>query len=200
MGRWAKKSLKLVRNFGANSLIRVYGTFKGIPFADQIIGGDIADYMVTAKIKAEFPNQQVTNAALSTQSADVLSKRTRQERYWDIDQPTDEWKQQMMEMAEQHPAMINYGILGVLMEKAAMGDQAAAMAVQLMMAEQQGQQQGGGGEEEAGSKTANQLGTASATGERTPQEEGRSNPGQSTLESVERLANASPGLDGSIGV
>ncbi len=200
-GRWAKKSLKLVRNFGANSLIRVYGTFKGIPFADQIIGGDIADYMVTAKIKAEFPNQQVTNAALSTQSADVLSKRTRQERYWDIDQPTDEWKQQMMEMAEQHPAMINYGILGVLMEKAAMGDQAAAMAVQLMMAEQQGQQQGGGeGGEEAGSKTANQLGTASATGERTPQEEGRSNPGQSTLESVERLANASPGLDGSIGV
>ena len=201
-GRWAKKTLKLVRNFGSNSMMRVYGTFKGIPFADQIVGGDIADYMVSAKIKAEFPNQQVTNAALSTQSADVLSKRTRQERYWDIDQPSDEWKQSMMEMAEQHPAMVNYGILGVLQQKAAEGDEAAAMAVQLMMqpTQQEGPPQEGGGDEEAGSQTANQLGTASATGERTPQEEGRSNPGQSTLESVERLGTASPGLDGSIGV
>ena len=198
-GRWAKKSLKLVRNFASNSLMRVYGTFKGIEFADQIVGADIADYLVIAKIKAEFPNQQVTNAALSTQSADVLSKRTRQERYWDIDQPSDEWNQQMIELAEQTPAMINYGVLLELMEKAAMGDEAAGMAVQLMMNEQGGGQQGGGGEE-AGGATDNQLGTASATGERTPQEEGRSTPGASTLETVERLGNAAPRLDGTVGV
>ena len=195
-GRWAKKSLKLIRNFANNSLLRVYGTLKGIEFADQIIGYEIADYLVIAKIKAEFPNQQVTNAALSTQSADVLSKRTRQERYWDIDQPTDEWDQTMLELAEQHPAMVNYGIMTVLQKKAAMGDVAAGMALQLMMAEQGGQQQGGPPQEEAGARTDNQLGTASATGERTPQEEGRSNPGQSTLERVESLANAAPKLDG----
>ncbi|MEK0326631.1 MAG: hypothetical protein QQN63_13115, partial [Nitrosopumilus sp.] len=121
-GRWAQKSLKLIRNFATNSLLRVYGTFKGIEFADSIVGADIADYLVTARIKAEFPNQQVTNAALSTQSADVLSKRTRQERYWNIDQPGDEWNQQMIELAEQHPAMVNYGILIELQEKAALGD------------------------------------------------------------------------------
>ena len=178
--------------------MRVYGTLKGIEFADQIIGYDIADYLVIAKIKAEFPNQQVTNAALSTQSADVLSQRTRQERYWDIDQPTDEWNQKMLEMAEQHPAMVNYGILLVLQKKAAGGDQAAAMAVQLMMQEQGGQQGPPG--EEAGARTDNQLGTASATGERTPQEEGRSNPGASTLEQVESLSNAAPRLDGTVGV
>ncbi len=195
-GRWAKKSLKLIRNFANNSLLRVYGTLKGIEFADQIIGYEIADYLVIAKIKAEFPNQSVTNAALSTQSADVLSKRTRQERYWDIDQPTDEWDQTMLELAEQHPAMVNYGIMTVLQKKAAMGDVPAGMALQLMMAEQGGQQQGGAPQEEAGARTDNQLGTASATGERTPQEEGRSNPGQSTLERVESLANAAPKLDG----
>jgi hypothetical protein len=163
--KWGQKALKLTRNFAGNSLLRVYGELKGENFSDQFIGREIADFKVNAKIKAEFPNQAVTNAALSTQGADVLSQRTRMERYWDVDQPTDEWNQRMLEMAEQHPAMVNYGILLALGKKAAAGDQAAAMAVQLMMQ----QQQNGGRPEEGGAPGAtgaasNLLGTAGPTG------------------------------------
>jgi hypothetical protein len=81
--KWGQKVLKLTRNFAGASLLRVYGELKGENFADQFIGRSIADFKVNAKIKAEFPNQAVTNAALSTQGADVLSQRTRMERYWD---------------------------------------------------------------------------------------------------------------------
>ena len=196
--KWAHKALKLVRNFASNSMLRVYGTFKGKNFADQMIGREIADYKVTAKIKAEFPNQQVTNAALSTQSADTLSLRTRMERYWDVDQPGDEWQQRMMEMAEQHPSMVQYGILIELQKRAAMGDQAAMMVIQLMM-NQQGQNGGRPAEGGGGTAPGNALGTASATGARTPQEAGFPAPGQSTLDTVNRLSNQQPGLDGSIG-
>lgn len=196
-GKWASKILKLTRNFAGHSLLRVYGTFKGQDFADQFIGSEIADFRVTARIKAEFPNQQITNAALSTQAADVLSKRTRMERYWDVDQPADEWKRQMIEMAEQHPAMINYGILTELQKRAAQGDQAAMMVVELMMRqEQNGGRPGEGG---GGPAKGNQVGTASATGMRTPQEAGFPAAGQSALDAQNRLAGAAPGLDGTIG-
>jgi hypothetical protein len=178
--------------------LRVYGELKGENFSDQFIGREIADFKVNAKIKAEFPNQAVTNAALSTQGADVLSQRTRMERYWDVDQPTDEWNQRMLEMAEQHPAMVNYGILLALGKKAAAGDQAAAMAVQLMMQ----QQQNGGRPEEGGAPGAtgaasNLLGTAGPTGAPAPQTGapapqagGGVPPGQSTGENVSSQANA----------
>ena len=198
--KWAQKVLKLTRNFAGASLLRVYGELKGENFADQFIGRQIADFKVNAKIKAEFPNQAVTNAALSTQGADVLSQRTRMERYWDVDQPTDEWNQRMLEMAEQHPSMVNYGILLALQSKAAQGDQAAAMAVELMM-NPQGQQQGsedegGGGAPGAG---ANLLGTAGPTGEPPPQAGGGVPPGQSTEENVQGQSNAAPNLRGGVG-
>ena len=195
--KWASKILKLTRNFAGHSMLRVYGTFKGKDFADQFIGSDIADYRVSAKIKAEFPNQQVVNAALSTQGADVLSQRTRMERYWDIDQPSDEWQQRMVEMAEQHPAMVEYGIMVELQKRAAQGDEAAGMVIQKMMS----QTQNGGRPAEGGGGPAkgNQVGTASATGARTPQESGFPAPGTSTVDMVENMANAQPGLDGSIG-
>jgi hypothetical protein len=197
--KWAHKALKLVRNFAGHSMLRVYGTFKGENFADQMVGADIADYKVTAKIKAEFPNQQVVNAALSTQSADVLSLRTRAERYWDVDQPGDEWQQRMMEMAEQHPMMINYGIMAELQKRAGQGDQAAAMVVQMMM-NPQGAQNGGRPTEPGGPPAkGNMLGTASATGELPPQATGGPVPGDSVIEQAGALGTAAPGMDGSIG-
>jgi hypothetical protein len=189
--KWGQKVLKLTRNFAGASLLRVYGELKGENFADQFIGRSIADFKVNAKIKAEFPNQAVTNAALSTQGADVLSERTRMERYWDVDQPTDEWNQRMLEMAEQHPTMVQYGILLALQSKAAGGDQAAAMAIELMMNPQgqpgpEGDQSGPGPTGAA----ANQLGTAGPTGAPPPQAGGGVPPGQSTQENVEGQANA----------
>jgi len=189
--KWAQKVLKLTRNFAGASLLRVYGELKGENFADQFIGRSIADFKVNAKIKAEFPNQAVTNAALSTQGADVLSQRTRMERYWDVDQPTDEWNQRMLEMAEQHPTMVQYGILLALQAKAATGDQAAAMAIELMMNPQgqpgpEGDQSGPGPTGAA----ANQLGTAGPTGQPAPQATGGAKPGESTQSNVEDQSNA----------
>lgn len=195
-GRWGQKILKLTRNFAGESLLRVYGVFKGENFADQFVGSDIADYMIKAKIKAEFPNQQVTNAALSTQAADVMPIRMRLERYWDVDQPGDAWTQRMMEMAEQHPIMIEFGILEQLHKLAATGNVAAAQTIERMMNEQQ--QAGGRPEGTGGGPKPNLAGTRSTDGTPTPQEEGRESPGKATLDSVERLANAQPGLDGSI--
>lgn len=196
-GKWASKALKLVKNFAGNSRIRVYGTLKGESFADNFFGRDISEYKVMAKIKAEFPNQQMSNAALSTQAADVLSKRTRMERYWDIDQAADEWQQQMAEMAEQHPAMINYGILFQLQKRAAVGDQAAQMAIQLLMSQQQN---GGRPEEPGGPSGGNLLGSPSATGEVSPQAVGQPVAGQSPYDTLDRQAQAQPGMTGGLGV
>ncbi len=122
--------------------------------------------------------------------------RTRMERYWDVDQPGDEWNQRMMEMAEQHPMMIEFGVLNEMQKLAARGNIAAQMAIQKYMASQQ---QNGGRPEGGGEGPAPNLsGTRSTDGTPTPQEEGRDSPGQSTLDGVERLANAQPGLDGSV--
>lgn len=199
--RWGEKVLKLTRSFASNSLLRVYGVFKGENFADQFVGRDIADYKIRAKIKAEFPNQSVTNAALSTQSADTLSMRTRMERFWDIDQPGDEWTQRIMEMAEQHPMMIDFGIRTELLKLAKNGNVAAIQTLDAMNAQAEqakAQAQEGGRPTEGGGGGGQPTGTRSTDGTPTPQEEGRESPGQSTLDGVERLAQAQPGLDGSI--
>ena len=196
--RWGVKVLKLTKAFAGASLLRVYGVFKGENFADQFVGEDITDYQIHAKIKAEFPNQQVTNAALSTQGSDVLSNRTRMERYWDIDQPGDEWQQRMMEMAEQHPMMIEFGIREQLNKLAAAGNVSAVQVLAQMDAQAQQQQNGGRPEENQGRKAGQPTGVRSTDGTPTPQEEGRESPGQSTLDGIERLAQAQPSLDGSV--
>ena len=198
-GRWAQKVLKLTRNFAGQSLLRVYGVFKGENFSDMFVGSDIADYKVTGKIKAEFPNQQVTNAALSTQSADVMPIRMRLERYWDVDQPGDAWNQQMMEQAERHPMMIEFGIREQLNKLAAQGNIAAVQTLEAMNAQAQAQKQAGGRPEGSGAPPGPNLSnTRSTDGTPTPQETGGEIVGQSTADSVDRLANASPGLDGDI--
>ena len=200
--RWADKALQLTKVFAGESLLRVYGSFKGDNFADQFVGQDITDYKIQAKIKAEFPNQSVTNAALSTQSADTLSMRTRMERYWDIDQPGDEWNQRMMEMAEQNPMMIQFGIMEQLNKLAAKGNVAAQQTLQIMMQQLQSQQ-GGGGQggppgPEAGPPGPNLSGTRSTDGTPTSQETGGEVDGQSTADNLDNRANAQPGLDGTV--
>ncbi len=191
--KWAEKALRLVRSFASNSLIRVYGVLNGDNFSDQVIGAEIADYRVKAKIKAEFPNQQVVNAALSTQSADVLSFRTRAERFWDIDQPGDEWDQKMLERVERHPAMIEYGLILGFMKKAKLGDQAAIMVLEKM---QKGPIQES---PEQGVNPEQSQGGFGPTNEPPPQATGNPPPGQSEQEMAERRANASVNMRGGVG-
>jgi len=193
--RWAEKALKLVRSFASNSVMRVYGVLNGDDFSEQIIGAEIADYRVRAKIKAEFPNQQVVNAALSTQSADVLSVRTRAERFWDVDQPGDEWDQKMMERVERHPAMIEYGLILGFMKKAKLGDEAAQMVLKKM---QSSKLQSEGAPDDAVNPEQSQGGFG-PTNEPPPQASGQPPPGQSQQEMAERRANASPNMRGGVG-
>ena len=98
--------------------------------------------------------------------------------------------------------MIQFGIMEQLNKLAAKGNVAAQQTLQIMMQQLQAQQ-GGGGEggppgPAAGPPGDNLSGTRSTDGTPTPQEEGRDSPGQSTLDGVEKLASAQPGLDGSV--
>jgi hypothetical protein len=64
---WGRKVLRLTANFAANSVVRVYGRARGKDFVEQIIGGEVADYMVKAEIKPEFPNEKTRKHAMQTQ-------------------------------------------------------------------------------------------------------------------------------------
>lgn len=193
---WARKILRLVRNFAGGSLIRIGGTMKGEGFAEQFWGREIADYRVTAHLKGDFPNQRVQNAAMATQAKGTLSEYTIMERFWDIEQPDDEWERKIMEIAQRSPVMIQYGVLSVLMKRAMAGDTAAQMAIEMM------QQQPGRGRPpaEGGEPAPEQLtGTAGPTGQQPPQAAGGVPPGQSDLEQAQRAATAAPTMQGGIG-
>jgi len=187
---WARKMLRLTEKFGAGSLVRVYGSLKGEDFADQIVTDDFSKYLVRAKLKPKYPGDDVRNAAMGTQAKGTLSDWTIMERFWDIDQPDDENKRILRQMAERHPSVIEYQIRKNLMERAKMGDEAAVMTLMAME-----QSKGGNPNQAPGPpKPEQKTGTQSATGEATPQAEGREPPGQDINSAMNQMTGATPQL------
>ena len=187
---WARKMLRLTEKFATGSLVRVYGSLKGKDFADQIVTDEFSKYLVRGKLKPKYPGDDVRNAAMGSQARGMLSDWTIMERFWDIDQPDDENKRILRQMAERHPSVIEYHIRENLMEMAETGDEAAIMTLMAM------DQNKGGNPNQAPAppRAAGQTNTQSATGEATPQAEGREAPGQDIDSIMNRMVNQSPEL------
>jgi hypothetical protein len=198
---WGLKCLNLAKNFATNAAIRVYGKARKQDFADYVVGGEIGDYMVKCLIKPKFPNDEVRNHALATQAV-TLSERTKNERYYGIEQPDDERRQRLLEAAENHPAMQYYGMMNALIEKAETGDKAALMT--LMALQQQGGGMGGtslsgtGGRPKEPNNPAAPMGIAGPTGQEPPQAAGGAPPGQDFLDQFANQVGAAPNMAGGI--
>ena len=192
---WAKKVLKLTAIFAGDAAIRVSGRMRGRDFAEQVFSSDFGDYTIKARFKPEFPNDQVRNHAMGTQTAGVLSESTRMERYFNVDQPDEERKKRMQEAALNHPAMQQYAVITALLELAQDGDSGAALALQQLMAAGAGQ---GGPAGPGGPAPEAPLGLQSATGQPTAQAAGELPPGQGPEAELAAMSGREPGSLGGI--
>jgi len=192
--RWAKHVLELARIFATGAVIRISGTLKGKDFADQIITAEIADYLVKAEMRVKMPGEEVRKHAMATQASMWLSPDTIMQDYLDIDQPDDERKRQLRAMAQQDPMVMRYAQIMMLTEMAQQGDQAAAMALQMMQQESQGgtPTEETRGRPKEGRRPEQMRNVQGPTGEPTPQEQGRKPPGQNFEDIMRRLMGMAP--------
>lgn len=176
--RVAKKALHICEHFSAGRVMRVYGQMRGREFYDQVLTEGLSDYQVQVIVKPEFPNDRVRNHALASQVRGFLSEDTIMQRYLDIEQPGDEREKRLIEQMENHPLMIQRSIVRQLRLAAEGGDMDAAIVLEQMMA----QGQPGGSQQQPNPPNPEQpLGTASPTGQPTPQEQGGVPYGQEQL-------------------
>jgi hypothetical protein len=195
--RWAKKALRLCENFGAGRVIRVYGQQRGSEFYEQVFSEGLADYNVTVKIKPEFPNEKQRKHAMATQVMGILSNHTVMQEYLDIDQPGEEHKKRLLEIAQNNPVVQQYAVINLLREAAENGDSAAALTLQLLV---QGGPPGQPGPTSTAQRGPEQLtGLASPTGQPPPQALGGLPPGMSEMDQMSQMAGAAPQLLGGVG-
>jgi hypothetical protein len=189
-----------VKQFVApNTQIRVYGQMKGQTFTEQMKAEDLAGFMIRAEIKPEYPNEKVRNHAMAAQVKDTLSETTIMERYLDVDQPDDERKRRLQDIAVNHPMMQQFAIMRYLVEIAQTSKDkimraAATMTIQTMMGGGQPQQQVGPGQPQAPTRPGNALGTQSAGGGPTPQAAGAPPAGSSFQDILNNMVSAAPGM------
>ena len=187
---WAKKALRLMAKFGAGRVIRVYGQRKGSEFYEQVFSEGLADYNVLCQIKPEFPNEAQRKHAMATQVKGILSEHTIMQEYLNIDQPGEERKKRLLEMAQLNPAAQQYAMIALLKEGAESGDGAAALALQLIM------RQGAGGQQSAPPPQGGMeqlTGLAGPNGQPPPQALGGMAPGQSEQERLGQMADPNMG-------
>jgi hypothetical protein len=196
---WGRKCLSLVENFvSANSVMRVYGEMRGQDFAAQVAGRQLSGYMIKASVEPEFPNERVRNHAMAIQVRDILSETTVMERYLDIEQPDDERKRRLQDIAVNHPMMQQFAIMRYIVDLAQNSNDQVLKAAALMTLQQMqaasAQPEGAPAEGNGRPRPGNMLGTPSATGEETPQAEGRPAPGQGFEDIFQNMVEAVPGL------
>jgi hypothetical protein len=187
---WARKVLRLTETFAPEAVVRVYGQMRGKDFKEQVKTVGLADYLISAKLKPQFPGEQTRKHAMAVQVAGIVDQRTLLEEYLDKPQPDEIIERRMHDMAKQHPMMIQYGVMVALQEMADEGDEVAEMVIQMMQQQAQGGQQGGapgGGDMGAG------TGLASQDGNTTPQEQGREASGQGIMSKLSNLINKGTG-------
>jgi hypothetical protein len=191
--RWAKKTLRLVEKKAAGMVVRVYGRMRGKEFMDQVFDVGLSDYNVMCEIKPEFPNEKVRKHAMATQVRGILSDYTIMQEYLDIEQPGDEQERRLLEMAQNHPITMQYGMMKKLREMAEAGDQDAAAVLQQMQTQGLPGQQPG--PEKDPRKPEQLMGTPSPTGQETPQAQGQMPPGQSEMDMMQNLAGTAPQMN-----
>jgi hypothetical protein len=200
---WARKILRLTKSFAANAFVRVYGRMRGQDFAEQVLGGQAAEFMVKCEIVPDFPNDKTRKVAMATQAAPFLSKRTIMEQYLGIQQPDDERERQLIEQAEDHPTMKMYGLILALQKLAKGDDEDKAMAAQMALQQLQSQANPGsenpqGGNPQAPSRPQQFSGMQSPTGQPTLQAQGQPPAGQSPMDEVVNASRAAIGMEGEV--
>jgi hypothetical protein len=188
--RWAKKSLCLTETFANGAVVRIWGKMQGKDFAEQIFPEGLKDFNIRCVIKPVFPNERSRNHAMSTQVQNVLPMTHIMQEYLDIEQPDEMWDMKLQEMMDAHPMMQQFALMRELAKLAIDGDEAEAMAAQMVLRSlSQGPGQGaGGGRPAMGRKAEQPLGLASSTGQETPQAQGGEPPGTSMLEQIQDMA------------
>jgi hypothetical protein len=191
--QWAKKVLSMTQNFAKKSKVRVYGRVRGQDFVTLVPGKDSASYLVECRIRPDFPTEKTRKHAMATQAAGVLSQQTLMSEYYDIEQPDDEQKRKLIEMAQQNPAAQQYALMLNLMDLAESGDKAAQLSLDIVKSQLPVAQPA------QGQPNPEQLtGTQSPTGQPPPQAMGQPPPGQSPTDQMSRMANSSPNMQGGI--
>lgn len=189
---WGKKILNLTKTQSKGAAVRVYGRMKGRKFFEQIPADDFDQFLVTAQVRPEFPNEKARKHAMANQARDILSPTTLMERYYDIDQPDEEREKRLSALIEQHPIMIQYAVarnLQAIIETAQDPAEIAAATMMLQAMEQQGII-----EERAGENVKYEQptgGLASSSGALTDQEQGGEPVGQSISDQLDAMANQS---------
>ena len=186
---WAEKVLRLTKNFAGDNVIRVYGRTRGRAFADYISGEGVDEYMVECKITPEFPNEVARNHAFFVQTKGEVDRSYRLEHYLHIEQPDDVAERLLQEELEQDPTMKQYAIIRQLERRAANGDKAAGIMLELVKQQAMKNQGGRPTEPNAPPQMAD---VQSATGEPTPQEQGAEPAGQSDGDKLNTMINQAP--------
>lgn len=187
--RWANRVLDLILSFVdvESTFFSCYGVMREERFSHFIPAASLEGMRVFCELKPEFPNDRVRNHAMAVQVAQFLSRQTILEKYLGIQQPSDEMRRKVIEMAETHPALIQYAVMAELLEMANEGDEAAAMALQSIQAQSQAQPS-----EETSPPTSPGL-------PNRPNPTESPVPGQSPAEVQQRMSRAAPGMRGQVG-
>jgi hypothetical protein len=164
---WARKTMRLLVNFAVGKVVRTYGRLKGEDFIAQMVGEDASNFMIKSLFRVKYPGDEVRKHAMATQIRGLLSDKTIMSDYLDVEQPDDERRRKIREMAQLHPMMQQYLMITAMIEMAMDGDPAAAMALQSM---QQAQAQQGMAQEQP--EAMQPEGMMSSTGQPTQQEQG----------------------------
>lgn len=189
---WAKKTLRLLKNFTSGATICVYGIHKGKDYLDYVDMDTLEGYTIRAEIRPNFPNEEQRKVAMATQVKGIVSNYTIMDRYLGIEQPEDEEERLLIEAVTHHPAAQNYMIMKELKKRADAGDEVAAMTLQAM---QSGGLAGTPGRPGEPPNPAQLTGTQSPTGQPVPQALGEQ-PGESPIDVQEALANQATGFGG----
>lgn len=193
--RWANRCLDVLsenligEGIGEGVFFELYGKSRGDRFFQYLPLSSLRGRRVFCEIRPEFPNDRVRNHALANQVRGIVSEETILERYIGIQQASDERERKMQEMAEQHPLMMEYGLLQALHQLAESGDVVAQVVLERMKAE--------------GASVGNQeeVPSSASLGGMLNREMPTSAPnaGESPQEVQQKMANASPTLSGRIG-
>ncbi len=194
---WAEKVLDLVRSFGEDKVVYIYGRTKRNSFADYLSLGEILGYKVECEMDPLFASEQTRKHAMATQVRGILPDKTIIEKYFDIQQAGDEIEQREIEQTMNHPAMTQYTIFVHLQQLAAEGDLAAQMAFETMKQQLLPSLMGENNQmKPAGA--AGLTGTQSQTGETPVQAVSNVRPGASTADAVTDMSRAAPNMKGSV--
>jgi len=136
---WAivfRKMLSLAARFAPNQNLPVYGRLNGKPFVLGITGGDMLGYRIDVEVRPQFPQDETRKTTIAAQlkAQDLLSERTIQERYLDVDYPDVELDRKLKQMALQNPDLMRAKIMQVIQEQ-------SPELAELMMPKPQPQQQ-----------------------------------------------------------